>query len=129
MSWKVGLSLYHQRLPKRRCLSEKFSSILTVHVLIRDTSLGFHVNVSAPLVATGRMASPAEELMRFPRGPKSEVGIVGVGTPLMTGMPSGELLKSPPRSASVMVCPDVVEFFEVLVRSKDRKKKVLVVRL
>jgi len=51
--------------------------------------------------------------------------MIGVGTPLITGTPSGELVKSPPRSALVMVWPVVVEFFDVLVRSYDRKKKVL----
>lgn len=40
-----------------------------------------------------------------------------MGTPLTIGIPSGELEKSPPQSASVIVCPEVVESFAVLVRS------------
>ena len=58
-------------------------------------------------------------------GPKSDAGIIGIGVPFTTGIPSGEFVKSPLRSASVMVCPLVVEFFEVDVRSYDVKKNVL----
>jgi len=39
--------------------------------------------------------------------------MIGVGTPLITGIPSGELVKSPFRSSFVIVWPVVVEFFDV----------------
>src|ERR1035437_9408550 len=54
-----------------------------------------------------------------------DTGMTGVSTPSSVGIPSGEFVKSPLLSSSLIVCPVVVDAWDVDVRSNEAKKNVL----
>jgi hypothetical protein len=76
---------------------------------------GAQVKVSKPLVGFGMMSG--RFMIVVPRVAKFAGFITGVGTPLTTGIPSGEFVKSPPLSAGVIVWPVLTTVLLVEVRS------------